>query len=99
MHRRPHGRARQPRTMHSHLIPSSRPPSTAWKQVLLCRSFARRAGESNMAVAIYLAVLCRSSARSSKRCGIYAGHSVLVSAHTSAGKTVVAEYAFAMALR
>ena len=32
-------------------------------------------------------------------CGIYAGHSVLVSAHTSAGKTVVAEYAFAMALR
>ena len=28
-----------------------------------------------------------------------AGHSVLVSAHTSAGKTVVAEYAFAMALR
>ncbi len=29
----------------------------------------------------------------------HAGHSVLVSAHTSAGKTVVAEYAFAMALR
>lgn len=28
-----------------------------------------------------------------------AGHSVLVAAHTSAGKTVVAEYAFAMALR
>eukprot|EP01023_Acetabularia_acetabulum_P054718 TRINITY_DN6204_c0_g1_i2.p1 TRINITY_DN6204_c0_g1~~TRINITY_DN6204_c0_g1_i2.p1 ORF type:complete len:443 (+),score=71.87 TRINITY_DN6204_c0_g1_i2:562-1890(+) len=28
-----------------------------------------------------------------------AGHSVLVSAHTSAGKTVVAEYAFAMAVR
>ncbi|KAK9804329.1 hypothetical protein WJX72_007219 [[Myrmecia] bisecta] len=27
------------------------------------------------------------------------GHSVLVAAHTSAGKTVVAEYAFAMALR
>lgn len=30
---------------------------------------------------------------------ISAGHSVLVAAHTSAGKTVVAEYAFAMALR
>ncbi|KAG2425704.1 hypothetical protein HXX76_013546 [Chlamydomonas incerta] len=28
-----------------------------------------------------------------------AGHSVMVAAHTSAGKTVVAEYAFAMALR
>jgi ATP-dependent RNA helicase DOB1 len=28
-----------------------------------------------------------------------AGHSVLVAAHTSAGKTVVAEYAFGMALR
>lgn len=28
-----------------------------------------------------------------------AGHNVLVAAHTSAGKTVVAEYAFAMALR
>jgi ATP-dependent RNA helicase DOB1 len=28
-----------------------------------------------------------------------AGHDVLVAAHTSAGKTVVAEYAFAMALR
>jgi ATP-dependent RNA helicase DOB1 len=28
-----------------------------------------------------------------------AGHSVLVAAHTSAGKTVVAEYAMAMALR
>ncbi len=28
-----------------------------------------------------------------------AGHSVLVAAHTSAGKTVIAEYAFAMALR
>ena len=28
-----------------------------------------------------------------------AGHSVLVAAHTSAGKTVVAQYAFAMALR
>ena len=27
------------------------------------------------------------------------GHSVLVAAHTSAGKTVVAEYAFAMAIR
>ncbi len=30
---------------------------------------------------------------------VAAGHSVLVAAHTSAGKTVVAEYAFAMALR
>lgn len=29
----------------------------------------------------------------------HAGHNVLVAAHTSAGKTVVAEYAFAMALR
>ena len=28
-----------------------------------------------------------------------AGHSVLVAAHTSAGKTVVAQYAFAMGLR
>ncbi|KIY96190.1 ATP-dependent RNA helicase DOB1 [Monoraphidium neglectum] len=28
-----------------------------------------------------------------------AGHNVLVAAHTSAGKTVVAEYAFAMAIR
>ena len=34
-----------------------------------------------------------------KGLSIYAGHSVLVAAHTSAGKTVVAEYAFAMALR
>ena len=32
-------------------------------------------------------------------CHVLAGHSVLVAAHTSAGKTVVAEYAFAMALR
>ena len=29
----------------------------------------------------------------------HSGHSVLVAAHTSAGKTVVAEYAFGMALR
>lgn len=32
-------------------------------------------------------------------CPLSTGHSVLVAAHTSAGKTVVAEYAFAMALR
>lgn len=32
-------------------------------------------------------------------CYACAGHNVLVAAHTSAGKTVVAEYAFAMALR
>ena len=30
---------------------------------------------------------------------MYADESVLVSAHTSAGKTVIAEYAIAMALR
>jgi ATP-dependent RNA helicase DOB1 len=30
---------------------------------------------------------------------MYTGHNVLVAAHTSAGKTVVAEYAFAMGLR
>lgn len=30
---------------------------------------------------------------------VAAGHNVLVAAHTSAGKTVVAEYAFAMGLR
>ena len=37
--------------------------------------------------------------RSSRGTCTPAGHSVLVAAHTSAGKTVVAEYAFAMALR
>lgn len=30
---------------------------------------------------------------------VAAGHNVLVAAHTSAGKTVVAEYAFAMGMR
>lgn len=32
-------------------------------------------------------------------CVYAAGHNVLVAAHTSAGKTVVAEYAFAMGIR
>ena len=38
--RRLRGQAHQQRSMPSRLIPSSRPPSTAWKQVLLRRSFA-----------------------------------------------------------
>ena len=99
-HRRP-GRAHRPRSTLFRLTPFSKLPSTVWKQVRNLSGDAVKRCQLHRGLHIISGRLHANEARTANlnynvRC---AGHSVLVSAHTSAGKTVVAEYAFAMALR